>query len=238
MESSHIALLLVTFMVVMCMSVAVRVKSKGEYEVKPIDVIIGLIPFIIWLLVSGKLTEFSVGDLSVKLREASQSSISTQVSNLRENEDVLHIGVGCDYGVEKNMKSLETFPTFRPYQFIVIEECENDYNSESYPIFVGMLSVEDYKDHFLGNTKLDVESFFRNIKMSQFSVIDNYNIPSYISVTHAVTPNTKKLRALQIVDRLNVEALPVISDEGEFIGIVSRSRLVTSFVVDIVEFSN
>ncbi|WP_337841870.1 CBS domain-containing protein [Rheinheimera sp.] len=233
-------LLVITFMFVVGASLIIRAKSGGKYEVKAIDVVVGLTPFLIWLLVSGNLAEFSVGDLSLKLRETSRSTISKQISKLSSEGEILSIGVDCIYAHEDDIHSLETFPTYRPFRFIIIEDqCEDDERGESNPIFVGMLSVEDYKRYFLGqNTKLSGKYFLSLVKKRAMNSIIDLGIPSFVSINNAVNPNTEKLTALKIIEELNVEALPVVSDDKYFIGIVSRSELVVSFVVDMAESAN
>ena len=58
--------------------------------------------------------------------------------------------------------------------------------------------------------------------------------PGFIGVEHAVTPTANKQDALSRMDELPAEWLPVVdAPAGNFIGVVDRSRLTASLMLDI-----
>lgn len=58
--------------------------------------------------------------------------------------------------------------------------------------------------------------------------------PGFIGVDQAVTPTEKKQQALGRMDTLPAEWLPVVDEPGgKFVGVVDRSRLTASFMLDI-----
>ena len=59
-------------------------------------------------------------------------------------------------------------------------------------------------------------------------------LPGFISVEDAITENTDKDRALRKMEKLNVDTLPVIDEAKRFVGIVDRSRLIASLLIDVV----
>jgi len=59
-------------------------------------------------------------------------------------------------------------------------------------------------------------------------------MPSFKSSVDAVNERTTdKSQALQKMELLNVDTLPVVNDNGQFVGVVDRSRLTASFLIDV-----
>jgi hypothetical protein len=58
-------------------------------------------------------------------------------------------------------------------------------------------------------------------------------LPGFLSVNNAVNKNTEKSQALQKMENLNVDTLPVIGKNGRFEGVVNRSRLTASLLIDV-----
>jgi CBS-domain-containing membrane protein len=56
-----------------------------------------------------------------------------------------------------------------------------------------------------------------------------------MSSESAVTEKTDKTQALQLMESLNVDTLPVIDKNRRFVGIVNRSRLTASLIVDVAK---
>ena len=50
-------------------------------------------------------------------------------------------------------------------------------------------------------------------------------LPGFIGAENAVTDTTDKAQALQRMESLNVDTLPVVGKDRRFAGIVNRSRL-------------
>jgi len=59
-------------------------------------------------------------------------------------------------------------------------------------------------------------------------------MPSFRSSLYAVNERaTDKNQALQKMESLNVDSLPVVNDNGQFVGVVKRDRLVASLLIDV-----
>jgi CBS-domain-containing membrane protein len=50
-----------------------------------------------------------------------------------------------------------------------------------------------------------------------------------------VTETTDKAHALQAMESLNIDTLPVINQEKQFVGIVNRSRVTASLILDVAK---
>ncbi len=231
METFLFLLLFIFFLV--CL-VLIRTKSNGKYEVKITDVVICLVPTLIWLIITNQISEFGVGELNVKLREVYKKPITEQISSLIDGEDLLRVGVDCNHGDDEDIISIEKFPSYIPFKFILIDEnCEDDKFGNSDPTFWGILEVADYKQIFLSpNSKANGELFIDWVK-SKNSKSLAAKIPSFISLDNAINFKTSKLLALEQMEKLKTNYLPVIDDKNKFIGIIYRDRVNSSFLIDV-----
>ncbi|WP_273209893.1 hypothetical protein [Runella zeae] len=227
-------LFLLFFFVALFVLVLIRTKSNGKYEVKLTDVIICLIPVVLWLFVTGQISELGIGDLKIKLKEAYQKPVSEELNSLVEGKDLIVVGVDCKYSKEDDIINDTTFPSYRPFKFILIEEnCEDDKNGNSDPTFWGILSVEDYRQIFLSpGSKLWGENFIDWVKAKNSKDLQEI-VPSFISLDNAVDLKTDKLAALEKMEKLKTDFLPVLDEKNRFLGTVYRERLNSSFLIDI-----
>lgn len=60
-------------------------------------------------------------------------------------------------------------------------------------------------------------------------------LPTLLPVSAAITPTTPRRRALRVMEENGVGVLPVVDGEGAFLGVVERSRLVASLILDVSE---
>ena len=58
-------------------------------------------------------------------------------------------------------------------------------------------------------------------------------LPRFVSANDAIREDTGKQTALERMEALNVETLPVTDEKGKFAGVVDRSRLTASLIIDV-----
>jgi Mg/Co/Ni transporter MgtE len=58
-------------------------------------------------------------------------------------------------------------------------------------------------------------------------------LPGFEGAEMAVSQSADKKQALQMMEKRNVENLPVVNEEKRFAGIVDRSRLTASLIIDV-----
>jgi hypothetical protein len=61
------------------------------------------------------------------------------------------------------------------------------------------------------------------------------DLPGFVSADHAMHVKDDKRRALQEMEVMNVDTLPVVDGENRYQGIVNRSRLTASLILDVAE---
>jgi hypothetical protein len=60
-------------------------------------------------------------------------------------------------------------------------------------------------------------------------------LPGFIAADSAAAETTDKAQALQAMESLNIDTLPVINQEKQFVGIVNRSRVTASLILDVAK---
>lgn len=59
------------------------------------------------------------------------------------------------------------------------------------------------------------------------------SLAGFMSSKYALQTKTSKRVALQLMDSLDVQTLPVVDEANQFVGIVDRARLTASMLIDI-----
>jgi hypothetical protein len=238
MAVSRMVIFIVLFILFTVFSILFRTKTASKYEIKSSDIAIGLIPLIIWLLTSGQLTEFGVGDLKLKLKDVYKQTVTSQIDSTlnlsSQTNGSLLIGADCKYSHEDDMASLEKFLQIEPHKYIVIQQnCEDNSRGESDPTFAGLLTVDDYRNIVLAPyTKVGPAYFHDLLKAKNFEQLGQI-FPSFVNTKNAIRVNTLKLTALEKMDSLHVEALPVIDDKNHLKTIIEKASLTSSLLIDV-----
>ena len=60
-------------------------------------------------------------------------------------------------------------------------------------------------------------------------------LPGIIPRDKAITKRTDKRQALVQMESMDVQTLPVVDEAGQFVGIVDRSKLTASILIEIAE---
>jgi hypothetical protein len=61
------------------------------------------------------------------------------------------------------------------------------------------------------------------------------DLPGFVPATAAVHDDTDKRVALQKMEELGADWLPVVEPDGRFNGVVERSRLTASLILDVAQ---
>lgn len=237
--------------------VLLRLKTGNKFEIKNSDIILALIPVVLWLLLTGKIQKFQFGGLGIETAfvKASQSAIEPQVISLvssklpvepvprrtkgavaeiptlvEEKTEALifRLGHGGYVGsaIEEYFDELLKFPFLK---YVIIEDEDQK--------LVGIINA-----HMLASVLLAQDSRYRYYTSRDFAHWINASLvqrlaslPGFVSAENAINEDVNKQSALERMESLNVETLPVIDEEGRFVGIVDRSRLTTSLIIDVAD---
>ena len=242
-----------TFIAILALLLLLRVRNS-KLEVRATDIVVATLPVLIFLLVSGNIQKLEFGEGGVKIEtafvKASATEIYAQVTTIkdlpmeptqvRRKGSVIEIprllenkteglsfqlGHSGYYGpaILEYLAQL----TAQPYlKYIIIQNNDGS--------FFGMADARQLYamlSNPYGQVKADeLARWLINSNRTAFN-----KLPGFIAAEHAVKPSADKSETLQRMEQLNVDILPVVDEQKIYLGIVNRTRLVSSLILDVAK---
>lgn len=244
---------IVVFVAIIAFLVTLRVTTKTEFEIKGSDIVLAVVPVVLFLLVTGKIESFRFGDFEVKtvFSKAAKSDISSQIIPLTglplepvqveskggvgeipqliegQTEALqFQLGHGGYYGpaINQYFVSLSAYSFFR---YILINSQEGT--------FFGIVEADKLIPLLMSeDPPFDTEEFAQWLNASDQQAMRG--IPGFVSIEDAIDKSDKgvdKGKVLERMEDLKVEILPVIDANRQFVGVVDRSKLATSLIIEV-----
>ncbi len=199
---------LVGFVVLLVVLVALRVWTQNRIEVKTSDMVLALVPIALWLFTSGRIQELTVGDVKIvaAIKQASTSPVGSQVTRLPVDL------------VRADPKEGLSF------RYVVINRADG--------ILFGLLDSRQLTSLLkAGSGQVDPERFAEWLNRS--STTELSSLPGFIPAKSALQKTSETRAALERMNALDVQSLPVVDEAGRFVGVVDRSKLSASMLIDI-----
>jgi hypothetical protein len=241
------------FVAILVVLVLLRARN-ARCEVKPADIVVAVLPIVVFLLVTGKLQKFEVGEGGVKIEaafvKAATSTISPQVTRLtglpseplrldpkrgveeipqliaRKTEGLLfRLGQGNYWGpaIEEYFKLLTRHPFFK---YMILENPDGT--------FFGIADAREAMGQFqVERSGYTAREFADALNSGNRQVLAR--LPRFVASQDAVAKEADKGQTLRRMEALNVDTLPVVDANRRFAGIVNRSRLSASLLIDVAE---
>ncbi len=228
-----------SFFVILGALIAINALVNGRFAIETSWIAVALSPVIIWLVVTGQLTEFSGFGLGFKLREASTKPFVMD----RDGESIepAEIPVG-DKGaldmipelVERRIAAL-TLQLGRQnyYNDWAISEylerlCSHDFFR--YVVFV------DAKGNFHGLAQgRDLLVRMREEQLELVAKLESSDIIALPGVVvETIRSGSNKRDALLKMYEHGIGDLPVVDESGRFVGVVNRDKLTSSILLRLV----
>jgi hypothetical protein len=238
------------FIILLAVLVGVRAKSGTKFEVKNTDIILALIPIALWLFLTGKIQEFTLGEFKIvaAIQNAAETPVALHIKSLPVETinaqskagtsmipDLLarkipalsfKLGTGGYYygpAINEYFRALTQSPQFK---YVIINNADNT--------FFGMADAQQLGSLFNSNYGSRLADDFAGwLNTSDTKKL--YTLPGFIDSEKALHKESNKQYALRLMDSLDVQILPVISDEFKFSGIVDRTKLTASLLIDITD---
>ncbi len=237
------------FIFLLAILVFIRVKSGNKIDVKNSDIVLALIPVVLWLFLTGKIQEFTFGDLRIvaAIKEASTSPVSAQVTELpietvskelkggvgliprliRNEIQALNfrLGYGGYYGpaIAEYLQVLTQYPYLK---YVIIEDQQDR--------FFGMMDAQYLAELFRDpDSHINTDDFARWLNTADVEKIQS--IPGFIPRELALQKMSDKKEALRMMNSHDLQILPVVDEQEKFVGIVNRSKLTASMLIDIAD---
>jgi hypothetical protein len=232
--------------------VGIRTWSGNQIEVRLNDALIAVIVAAVLLFMSGRIGEFALGTqgLTVKaaIITASTRKIDQQVAALpvvevkmeekgatsdipnvvRRQIPALDFVLGSNrYAPDATRQYLETLINYPFFRFVV-------FLNKDKSVF-GMIDARKLSAllHDQGS----------GLSFQDFSMLVNRGeapeqarikaLPGFVPASDAVKRTTEKRGVLERMEKLGADWLPVLKDDGSFDGVVDRSRLTASLILDV-----
>ncbi len=250
---STLVIALATFVVVLGLLVYLRTRDS-RFEIHATDIIVAILPVVVILLVTGKIRsfEFSEGGLKIEtaINDASNSAITPQVAPLaglpiepvamdrkrgveeipemiaRKTEGLMfRIGYG-EYWGPAIVNYLQRLTQQGFLKYVIIQNEDGTFfGSADARQLAGMLTAD--------NAPFRAEQLATWLNRGNRDALQQ--LPGFVPSEKAVRVSDDKRRVLQMMEQLNVETLPVIDEKNRYSGIVNRSRLTASLILDVAQ---
>ncbi len=258
METSIIVVLLAAGFVLLVASVLIRVFSSGKYEIKTIDLVFIVLPLLVVGLATGRLQGLDLfgvkADFSRLFAEAANGEIKDQVGQQQVSsvDDVTHFIQAPGKGgldqipalIEQKTEAISFRLGMGGYVAYAIQQYFEKLFGSSYLKFI---VIENADGTLFGvYPAADLIGYLRAAEgagYDQFGSLVNSGdeaaremlarLPGFIPADGAATTATTKREALESMERLNVNALPVIDADHRFIGTIERAKVIASLLLAV-----
>ena len=240
------------FVLIITVLVVIRSKTGNKYEIKNSDIVLALLVIVLIMFASGKNESFEFGDLKVKsaIVEASNKEITEQITTLEgiPFHDIQTFSKGAVSNIPQLIKNkteaLEFHfghggyygPAIREYfealsrqsllHFIIVNNADRK--------FFGMYTAADLLGYFSTSQSGDAYQDFANW-LNRQDTASLSNLPGFVSATEALSAGANKAEALNAMEIGNLNVLPVLDKDQKFEGVVDRSRLTASLILDVTK---
>ena len=233
------------FIISFFLVIILRKGIAKNYEIKNTDILIGLIPLALWLILTGKITSFEYGDLKIAtaFAQANNKPISESITDIYKSnlnsaekeslyqlEEILEskpealIFYSGEYRydhdvIEQYLRKLSAYTL----KYMIIKDSNED--------FIGIIQVDQFMSQTLTiNPKFRPERFAE--WLNEGNNLELENIKGMVTYEESVTPDFTKILALEKMQSLNTKFLPVVEDK-KLIGIIEMDHLSTSLLMEI-----
>ena len=216
------------------------ISTLGMTSMDPTIIILALVPFVVWLIVSGKLKEVKgPGGISLTLKDQVQKTVTPESSDEPLAVDPAVIQVKGDSTlldrfakIPATTLSLEIGKTGYYYQEAISQYIE--YLSLN-PDFKYVLFA-DNKNHFKGLMKVQEFKTFLDTE-DVVPLIENAEILNHPRMSKNTVKDTDSNKnALNEMEALNVNMLAVTNKSGHFIGVVTQEEIVRKILTNVLRY--
>ena len=256
---TEIAIAIVTALVLIAV-VGVRTYTDGKIEVKLTDAAIAIIAAGLMLFMTGRISKLGISSSGVTVettREiilaASAQPIANQVSKVSSTAlPVVNVDVALKGGVgdipalvRREVPALEFVLGNNGYVGLAIQQYLE--TLVKYPFFRFVVILKNDKSLFgmidgrkmLGilqdpNSELRFDTFARALNQggaAEQAMLTK--LQGFLPVSAAVTRSSDKTDALEKMEKVGSDWLPVVGENNKFDGLVERSRVTASLILDV-----
>lgn len=232
--------------------VLLRGLSGGRFEVKLTDAVIVAIPVLLWLVGTGQIKKLIVSSdgftVESAIIDASHRAIAAQVTPLpvvpvelagkgpvgdipslaAAGIDALQFQLGAGFyvgsAIAEYLDKLTGYPSFR---YVVVTAPDGTF----FGVMDARALARTLEQH---GTGVDWNGFAEMLNGNRTAaIVELGRTAGFVGAADAVTANLSKRDVLGKMDTRNTDWLPVVDEAHRFKGVVERSRLTASMLLDI-----
>ena len=260
MKAWQLVLLLAAGAAMTAGSLLLRVRTKGQVEVKTGDLVFLVVPLLLVALATGRLKELTVGDVRLDLSalwtSAAQAQIESQVARAAPAtvEDVMHLtGVAAKGGVQEIPRIIA-----RKTEALSFRLGAGGYYAPAIRVYLEKLSGSAYLRYlvlqnpdgslfgmYAARTLVGWLGVGGDPAYGEFERLLNSGgdaaraalarLPGFVGAESAVRPDTSKRDALARMAQLDVDSLPVVDAQRRFAGTIERAKLTASLILAVTD---
>jgi hypothetical protein len=245
----------VVAVVVLIGTVAVRSLTRNRVEIKLNDAIIAAIAAALTLLVSGRITKLAVGTEGVTVETARDAILSASAQPIAAQiapvpvvpvEMALKGGVGdIPEMVRKQVEALELLLGANAYDPHAVQQYLETLTKHPFFHYVVVLNQNETLFGMIDARKLLalLQDPGSGQTYASFAMLINRGgndergqlakLPGFVPLGDAVARQSDKREVLEKMEKLGRDWLPVVSPDGHLQGIIDRSRLTASMILDV-----
>ncbi|WP_305909479.1 CBS domain-containing protein [Methylomarinum sp. Ch1-1] len=232
-------LLLLSFFGILLLITLLNARINGGFKIESSWIAIALAPTIIWLLSSGQLAELSGFGVAFKLREAVARPFSLKIHGSKITPEVLSSDEKGSYDAIQNFirnripaMTLQLGRKGYYYGPVIMEYLKQltQHDFFRYVVFI------DDAGKF--SALVSARPFYEQLRANKVDIVNlietNDLEPIKGLISSAISSDSNKREVLEKMAHKNLSELPVIDEDGYFIGIIDRDKLTSSIVLDLV----
>lgn len=230
--------------------VLLRSYTGGKSEVTIADAAIALVPIIFVLFATGKIDKLGIGPSGITVESAIVNAADADVldqvevlDQVAETDEVLAVAKGGLDSIPKFLRQGVQALTFRVGGNYVDEIIESYFRQLTQsPRFQYFIVLEPSKDRFFGI--MDARQLLALIdqkvlkwsdleKLIKDKPLELSELDGFIRLDSAVQETVTKREALMRLEETGLEWLPVVNEKNQFVGVINRSKVTASLILDI-----
>jgi len=244
---NDLILSLLIFITIIVALMVLRLRIGAKFEIKNSDILIALIPVALWLILTGKVQVFEFGGFKIESAfiNASQNVITKQIDKVKLPVEKITYGrkgiVDEIPGlIMKETEALTFELGYGGYYGPAIAEYLSKLSEHSFFKYVifsknggffGIVNARELNSLFKTKGRAYWSNFAQWVNEPKVDMLSR--LPGFVSIKDALKNDDDKQKALEKMEALNIDTLPVINEMNGFIGLIDRSRLTASLIIDV-----
>jgi signal-transduction protein with cAMP-binding, CBS, and nucleotidyltransferase domain len=238
----------VLFLLVLAVIIWLRSKFP-KLEIKTSDLTVAVVVIALWLLLTGKITKFQLGDLNFEtiFAQAAGAKVAEQVAKveplpvhalrtvskgrvehlpeaLQQKSEAISFQLGYDGYAGSAIRDYLTLTQEPHLRYLIFNDAKEKFAALADARATQVLFVQKSAAF----SEADLAQWISSNDLASLS-----RLPGFMKAADAVLDILDKKEVLERMEKLGQDQLPVVDKDGKFVGIVERARLTASLILDI-----